>query len=150
MRIIAAQKDDLNEIIKIRHDAFLHCAPVCYNLIEVQNLLGDYDENEILWRIENKNIFVCEKNGEILGTAGWKDESIRHVYIRPDFMGRGIGKRLIAYAETDYKNRTQKNYIILGSILYAKGFYEKNGFFVVSREKAWDGSEYYMMRKDFL
>lgn len=149
MKVINAKVEDLKEIINIRHHAFLHCAPGFYNPIEVQNLLGDYDENEILWMIDNKNIFVCEKDGEIIGTAGWKDEYIRHVYIRPDFIGSGIGKRLLAHAEVDYMNRTQKGYIKAGVILYAKGFYEKSGFYVVSKEKDWDGSEYYLMRKDF-
>lgn len=149
MRVIAAQKENLNQIIKIRHDAFLHCAPGFYDTVQVQTLLDDYDENEILGMITNHNIFVCEENGEILGTAGWKEDFIRHVYVRPDFHGQGIGKKLLAHVELDYLNRTQKNYVKAGVILYAKGFYEKNGFYFVSREKDWDGSEYYLMQKDF-
>ncbi len=34
-------------------------------------------------------------------------------------------------------------------VLYARPFYVANGYEVVSREKAWDGSEYFEMVKRF-
>ena len=76
-------------------------------------------------------------------------ESIRHVYVKPDLSKQGIGTRLLHHAEDDYRARTQKPFILAGVILYAKTFYEKNGFRVLSRERDWDGSEFYQMQKDF-
>lgn len=154
MKIINAHPEDLNQIINIRTESFKYCAPEFYHSIQVQTLLNDYDEDEILWMIDNKCMFVCEEDGNIVGTSGWKDENIRHVYVKPSFMGRGIGSMLLSHAEADYRERTQKYYVNLGSNIYARKFYEKNGFHVVSKEIDWDGTwngfEFYWMHKDFV
>ncbi len=154
MRIINARAKELNQIINIRREAFLYCAPRYYDSIQVQNLLDDYNEDEILWMIENKCMFVCVEDGIIVGTSAWKDEYLRHVYVKPGFMGRGIGSKLISHAEDDYRGRTNKSYTELGANTYAKAFYEKNGYHVVSREEDWNGTwggfEYYLMHKDFV
>lgn len=84
-----------------------------------------------------------------MGTAGWEGENIRHVYVRPDLSKQGIGTSLLSHVESEYRIRTQKPFIRAGVILYARNFYEKNGFRVLSRERDWDGSEYYQMQKDF-
>jgi hypothetical protein len=57
--------------------------------------------------------------------------------------------RILAHVEQDYRRKTQKSFITAGAINYAKPFYEKNGYVLVSEEKDWDGSQYYWLRKDF-
>ncbi len=150
LNITHAETQDLSQVLSLRRQAFMVKAPDYYDSIQVQTLLDDCDQQEVLQMIVDQCLFVCKENGQILGTAGWKGENIRHVYVRPDQMGQGIGSSLLAYAEADYRRRTQNRYILGGVILYARGFYEKSGYRVLSREKDWDGSEYYLMRKDFL
>ncbi|HET7580809.1 MAG TPA: GNAT family N-acetyltransferase [Bacillales bacterium] len=148
MELRPVQPEDLRSIIQLRHAAFLQRAPEFYSAREVENLLNDYNKAELLQMIEDQCLFLYEENGQILGTSGWKSENIRHIYVKPGLMGQGLGRKLLIHAETDYKKRTRNDHIYAGVILYAKGFYEKNGYQVVRREKAWDGSEYYFMRKD--
>ena len=52
---------------------------------------------------------------------------------------RGIGALLTKHAEADYRTRTGHGAIDAGVILYARGFYEKCGYDVLSKAKAWDG-----------
>src|SRR4051794_17618038 len=99
--------------------------------------------------IADGRMFVCKSSGAILGTAGWKNENIRHVYVRPDLSKQGIGTTLLCHVEGNFRTRTQKPFIRAGVSLYARNFYEKNGFRVLSRERDWDDSEYYQMQKDF-
>lgn len=86
-------------------------------------MLNDYDENELIQMIGDGCLFKCiDKYEDIIGTSGWKNEHIRHMYIIPEWMGQGIGKYLLQHAEQDYKRRTKKIHINAGVILYARGF----------------------------
>ena len=53
------------------------------------------------------------------------------------------------HAEADSRTRTGHGAIDAGVTLYARGFYEKCGYDVLSKAKAWDGNDYYVMRKEF-
>ena len=149
MKIRPARETDLQRIIDIRHKAFSRMAPQTYSPVEVDTLLQDYTEDEFLRMIAEERLFVATRGSDIYGTAGWEEKNIRHVYVDPDSFGRGIGTLLVAHAEADYRERTQHPNIKAGVILYARGFYEKCGYQVVIKAKAWDGSDYYSMRKDF-
>ena len=147
MKIRLANRSDLGRIIEIRHNAFSRMAPSTYTRAEVETLLDDYTEAEFLEMISDKRLFVTAIDGVIRGTAGWAGTHIRHVYVDPDFFGLGIGTELVTCAEADYQERTHQDFIHAGVILYARWFYEKCGYTLVVRAKAWDGSAYWHMRK---
>ena len=149
MQIRPAMINDIPSIISVRTAAFKHYAPSFYDATQVATLLSDYSLDEFRFLTENAQMFVCEDGENLLGTAGWRDENIRHVYVLPERSRKGIGKLLLAHAENDYRLRTRKASINAGVILYAKGFYEKNGYRLLSRERYWDGSEFYKMQKSF-
>ena len=147
MEIRLAQKADLARIIEVRTSAFSRMASSAYSDVEVKTLLGDYTEEEFLEMVKDKRLFVAVIDGVIRGTAGWAEENIRHVYVDPDSFNRGIGSQLVAHTEADYQDRTEHAYINAGVILHARGFYERCGYELVTMAKAWDGSDYYQMRK---
>ena len=149
MEIRLARRSEVARIIEIRSDAFSRTAPSAYTEVEVETLLGDYTEEEFLEMISDERLLVAVVDGVIRGTAGWAGKSIRHVYVDPDFFGLGIGTKLMSRAEADYQRRTNRDFINAAVILYARGFYEKCGYVLVAKEKDWDGSEYYHMRKQF-
>ncbi len=147
--IRVATTSDLPQILDIRHRAFSKMAPQSYSAVEVETLLQDYTEDEFLQMIAEQRLFVAVRAGAILGSAGWDSTNIRHVYVDPNALRKGVGARLMAHAEADYRAQTKNPSIQLGSTLYARGFYEKCGYQVVKRAKAWDGSDYFQMNKVF-
>ena len=138
---------DLGRLREIRHAAFSAQAPNVYSPQEVENLLGDLDEAELADMIDEHQVFVAIADGEIQGLAGWRRINLRHVYVAPGAERKGIGSQLVRHAERDFKNRTGESEIRVGSVLYAKGFYEANGYEVLGKDTAWDGSEFYRMIK---
>ena len=99
--------------------------------------------------IENKSLFVAEKDHKIVGCGGWLGESVRHMYVLPEETKKGIGSALLQVLEEDYRNRTQNSIIKAGVILYARPFYEKNGYEFLKLDTDWDGSKFNRMQKKF-
>lgn len=122
---------------------------MAYTEQEVETLLGDVDENELFVMIQARQLFVARKDGEVVALAGWKGSNLRHAYVDPDYTRRGIATRLLGRVEGDFRVRTHLAEITCGVVLYARPFYVANGYEVVSREKDWDGSEYFEMVKRF-
>jgi len=139
--------DDVADIAALRSKTFAHFAPQYYTAKEVRTLLEDLDQNHLQDMIENRKIFVIKDKEKIIGSAGWEEDSIRHVYVDPEFTRQGIGSRLLQYAEQDYIARSTKNEIYAGVAVYARPFYEANGYILVSEEKDWDDSKYFKMKK---
>ena len=148
MVIVDANLADMASIAEIRRKAFARFAPLSYSAQEVETLLADLDEGQLRHMIEDKKMFVaCEDS--IVGSAGWNDDFIRHVYVDPAHTRQGIGSHLLSHAEQNYRRRTNRNEIQAGVALYAREFYEANGYAFLSEETDWDGSKYCKMRKSF-
>ncbi|MEO1016235.1 MAG: GNAT family N-acetyltransferase [Pseudomonadota bacterium] len=148
MNVDHANRADLADIIDLRGRAFLQLAPQFYSSAEVKNLLADYTTAQILNMIADKRLFCYRLGDRLSGTCGWEEDRLRHLYVDPEFFGHGIGTALLEHTVADFRARTRHRTIQAGVILYARGFYEKCGFQVVSKERAWDGSEYYSMQRN--
>jgi GNAT superfamily N-acetyltransferase len=134
-------------ILEIRKRTFLHFAPSVYSSNEVKTLLEDIKVSELEEMIENKSLFVAGKGHKIIGCGGWHGESVRHMYVLPEETKEGIGRALLRVLEKDYRNRTQNSIIKAGFILYARYFYEKNGYEFLKIDTDWDGSKFNRMQK---
>lgn len=148
MKIDTTKDTELTQVVDLHRRAFLARAPEFYSPVEVETLLGNYDTEQLRAMIADARLFCCRRNGDICGTSGWDKDRLRHLYVEPTCFGEGIGSALLEQTVTDFQLRTQKQTISAGVILYARGFYEKCGFQVVSKEKVWDESDYYLMRRD--
>ena len=144
------QLDDIPQILEIRKRTFLHFAPSVYSPKEVKTLLEDIKIAELEEMIENKSLFVAEENHKIVGCGGWFGESVRHMYVSPEEAKKGIGSSLLRVLEEDYKNRTNNSIIKAGVILYARPFYERNGYEFLKIDIDWDGSKFNRMQKKLL
>lgn len=147
MRIIQATRDRVPEIVDLRRRAFLHQAPRHYTPREVENLLSDYSVAELDGMVSDRRLFAALNGMRLLGCCGWHAGHIRHLYVDPDSFRSGIGSRLLDHAIADYVARTRSPVVDVGSIVYARRFYESNGFHVVLEKRAWDGSRYFLMRR---
>jgi ribosomal protein S18 acetylase RimI-like enzyme len=150
LTIRPCQLDDIPQILEIRQRTFLHFAPSVYSPKEVKTLLEDIKIAELEEIIENKSLFVAEENHKIVGCGGWFGEYVRHMYVSPQETKKGIGSSLLRVLEEDYKHRTNNSIIKAGVILYARPFYEKNGYEFLKIDTAWDGSKFNRMQKKLL
>jgi GNAT superfamily N-acetyltransferase len=145
-----AQNSDIPTILEIRRKTFSHFAPSAYTTKEVATLLGDIKPTELEEMIKNESLFVAEKENLVVGCGGWHGESVRHMYVSPEMTKGGIGSSLLRMLEDDYRRRTGNSVIRAGVILYARPFYEKNGYEFLGIDTDWDGSTYNKMQKKLL
>jgi ribosomal protein S18 acetylase RimI-like enzyme len=140
-----AEHADLPRLLEIRHAAFSAHAPLAYSKQEVETLLSDVDVAELRGMISNRQLFVARRAGTIVGLAGWKGANLRHVYVDPAYTRRGIASALLRHTEEDFRERTGAYEIKANVVLYAVPFYRANGYEIVGRATAWDGSAYLEM-----
>jgi GNAT superfamily N-acetyltransferase len=139
--------EDIPRILEIREMTFKHFAPAAYSRKEVETLLADIKESDLLELINHESLFAAEINGQVVGCGGWFGDSVRHMYVSPEITKQGIGTRLLDVLEEDFQKRTHKSVIKAGVILYARPFYEKNGYEFLEIAYDWDGSKFNQMQK---
>jgi N-acetylglutamate synthase-like GNAT family acetyltransferase len=148
MLIRVGEAGDIEVVVALRYAALSASAPSAYSPREVVELLDGFDVDELRAMIEDRQLFVAETDGFIVGCAGWRGKYLRHVYIAPDLQREGVGIRLVARAESDFRNRTSAAEMYVASVIYARGFYEKLGYeLATTRERT--GSEPFWMKKRF-
>ncbi len=147
MLIRVAEAGDIEAVEAIRYAALSASAPSVYSPREVGELLDDIDLDELRAMVKDRQLFVAETEGLTVGCAGWRGEYLRHVYVAPESERGGLGTRLVTRAESDFRDRTSAAEIHVGSVLYARRFYEKLGYELVTEDRA--GSEPFQMKKGF-
>lgn len=98
--------------------------------------------------------FVAAVDAEIVGFGALEfagaEATIEHLWVLPDWMGRGIGRRLFAHAEALARARGATG-LMIESDPHAEAFYRRMGATTIGRTPAhMDGVERYLpvMRKD--
>jgi N-acetylglutamate synthase-like GNAT family acetyltransferase len=147
MFIRVAEAGDIEAVEALRYAALSTSAPSVYSPREVVELLDSLDVDELRAMFEDRQLFVAESDGLVVGCAGWRGRHLRHVYVAPDSERGGLGTRLVRRAESDFRDRTSATKLHVFSVLYARGFYEKLGYELVTQERS--GSEPFHMKKSF-
>ena len=104
--IRGALASDLTAILGVRSRAVACYAPSAYTPEETATLLDDVDKAELLTMIDDRQLFVAERDGTVIGTAGWLSDTLRHCYVEPSESRRAIGSRLVGHAESDFAARS--------------------------------------------
>jgi ribosomal protein S18 acetylase RimI-like enzyme len=99
------------------------------------------------------HIMLKDRSGRVVGGVaastywGWLD--IDDFYVPEEFRGQGIGTSLLQTAETIAIDRGCSRCVLSTFEFQARGFYEKQGYYVTGRLEDYPpGSTYYWMRKD--
>ena len=77
---------------------------------------------------------VAVADGKVIAFCGRTEETVKGLYVDPDWQGRGIGQVLLARAETVLRSEG-RTVIVMESSLSAEGFYVNCGFRKVTEEK---------------
>src|SRR5215467_11883159 len=99
MLIRVAEAGDIEVVEALRYAALSSSAPRMYSPREVVELLDSLDVDELRAMVNDRQLFVAETDGRIVGCTGWRGKVLRHVYVAPDSERQGIGTRLVARAE---------------------------------------------------
>ena len=148
MLIRVAEASDIEAVEALRYAALSTSAPSAYSPREVVELLDSLDVDELRAMVMDRQLFVAETGEPIVGCAGWRGKLLRHVYVAPNSERGGLGTRLVRRAESDFRDRTSGAELHVLSVLYARGFYEKLGYDLVTKERS--GSEPFHMKKSFV
>lgn len=74
-------------------------------------------------------VYVCEKNGEILGFAGVNGEYVEGIFVSEEARSQGIGKSLLDFLKT---KKTGLRLNVYQKNVRAIRFYEREGFVIQS------------------
>ncbi len=96
-------------------------------------------------KVKNPEIYSALKasfGNEIVGYIAWREENyIGHLYVKTEYHGFGIAKRLVE----EMKRISDARLIKVKASIYALGFYESVGFKAISKELSINGIRYVPM-----
>ncbi len=129
--IRVAQAAELEAIIGLQTLALVRVSAGCrkYNARQVDSLVrGQAVARRDCWSSET--ILVAEADGQ--GVVGFIclsnfDAMIQGIFVHPDFMGLGIGGRLLMAIEQLGLQRHFREMVVM-SLIEATGFYERHGY----------------------
>ena len=156
--MISIEKNTDNDFVIIREIAN-EVWPIAYGTIlsETQldfmmEMMYSIDSLQLQANSKNHQFILAKENGVTLGFASFelsfgetKKTKIHKIYILSIHQGKGIGKKLIDYIETEAKNHHQEALLLnVNKYNIAQGFYIKLGF-SIDCEKVIDIGNGYVM-----
>lgn len=127
MRIISAKKGDVSEISFCRQKSINNVNSNCYSLGAIKELIEDQTPEKILEEFESCEIYCLKKRGKIIGSVSLCENKVDGLYVCPNQVGKGYGRKLLKFAEKKIK---KKGYweTYLYSTLNSENFYLSQGY----------------------
>lgn len=98
-----------------------------YSSTVIDGMTRAYGPARIALMIDQREMFVADQDGEILGMIGYAGGAIRSLFVTPDHQRQGIGRELIAEAEHLAKKAGIRSLTVAAS-LTGTDFYRRCGF----------------------
>jgi GNAT superfamily N-acetyltransferase len=96
--------------------------------VEVRNQIADSRNTEYIEQIAtDRTIIVATLNTKIVGMGALKGNEIRHMYVKSEYQGKGIGSRIMKFLEREAYEKGFPS-VIVNSVDHSEDFYVKNGF----------------------
>ena len=127
------KEDDVKKISKLTVDCLEKVNSKDMNNSELNFGKQYYSESGLLSISKLFNIFVCEKNGEIIGSIAHNKNKIHNFFVSPEYHKQGIGIQMLEFIEEIIAKDFNK--IVLDSSPYAVEFYKKFGYKVAKVSK---------------
>ena len=141
--------DEINCVSNMINDVFDEFVGKDYSE-EGNKVFKDYIKPQnILTRINEKNskFFTAKYGDEIIGIMEIKNrDHISLFFVKKEFLGKGIGKKLFGYYLRKIKNENYGTKVItVNSSIYAEKIYSKLGFIKTNEIQEKDGIKYIPM-----
>ena len=134
MIIRKAKPVDAKEISDLRRKTFNKINAKDYSKKHVEELNKKNTQKIILGKMKERDMFCITNNDKILGVIDLEDNKIGGLFIRCDYIGQGLGKRLMNFIE-DYAKKKGIKKTILYSTKYAEMFYKKLGYKLIHKKQ---------------
>ncbi len=116
----------------IRHTLLVSNSPH-YDLQAVKNLSRQYSVRNVRDMALRREMFVHVRDNRITGTVSLKNDTLFSFFVDPDSQRKGIGSRLLDFAEKEAVINGKK-VLKVGASITAKGFYLAKGFLMIKQE----------------
>ena len=132
VKIRPATHDDAAEIFRVHVTSVREVCSADYTLEEIEAWVGPRRPEHILWGMtkNGETMLVAEEDSEIVGFGSLKGDRIIAVYVLPNRLRRGIGKRIIEHLKENARERKIAG-LKLDSTVTAVPFYTAQGYAVV-------------------
>lgn len=131
MTIRPIQPGDYVEVEQLIRNTILQSVAKDYSKPAMDIMLAS-DPTQPYETREERKYFVAEDDS-IRGIIGRKDNMVKTFFVDPTYHGQGVGTALLAHVEHLMQNDGYSK-STLHSTITAKGFYEKQGYTVISEE----------------
>jgi putative acetyltransferase len=111
----------------------------------VELIVADFAPAKVGQRMGERDVFVCQKGGRIVGTIALGADRLRSLFVDPEQQQAGIGARLVAHLEA-HARKVGVSELNLSSSLTARGFYERLGYRLIQLEEHEGVSTFLMVK----
>ena len=111
----------------------------------VELIVANFAPAKVGQRMAERDVFVCQKGGRIVGTIALGADRLRSLFVDPELQQAGIGARLVGHLEA-HARKVGVSELKLSSSLTARGFYERLGYRLIQLEEH-DGVSTFLMVK---
>lgn len=129
MEIYSLEKEDIPTVVRIHKNCVSKTNSLTYSADVIGEWLKQITPKSVQNQLNNSKWCVIKEGGVIVGFCQYnlEDGELYQIQIDPDHQGKGYGKSLYNFVESDFKKH-EKTKITLNSTLNAVPFYEKMGF----------------------
>jgi ribosomal protein S18 acetylase RimI-like enzyme len=120
-------KNDANDVSNLILEDLKTICMDDYGEEVIKILCMFYTPDCIIRYAKNEEIFVALSGSKVTGTISLSEGRIRNLFIKPEFRGKGIGKKLMSFVENSAKEKNIER-VFLSSNISVAGFYEKLGY----------------------
>ena len=131
-RVRPMRVEEVAEVSRVIVAAIRSCFTPCYPPEVVEAAVRGNSPEAVLARRIKQADYVLVDDGRIVAMTGLKRNEIGHLFVDPDFAGKGLGRELVAFAGREFRAAGHGEMIVYAS-LNASGFYERCGFQAVGR-----------------
>ena len=134
MKIRKARKEDYLKIANLRKKTFERINGKNYSKEQVDFINSKNPPKIILEKMKQRDMFCLVDKDKILGVIDLEGNKIGGLFVRYNYLGNGLGKKLLTFME-DYAKKKNIKKVILYSTEYAYKFYLKQGYKFVESGK---------------
>ncbi len=134
MKIRRSTEGDAAELARLHRGTIRHVNSSDYSPAQIKAWAGRTSAAKFRRHHQTQIRFVATEQGKIIGFADFgKDGSFGGLYVHKDFVGQGVGTKLIKKIEEMGKKRGVKVFEFL-STKTAKHFYERKGYLCLGKK----------------